>query len=56
MRPDGVPDFPRGHTKVYDEHILLRTWMALRDLSELEVPGSDSVQHRSSLRGNSRSV
>jgi len=38
LTAEGAPDFPRGHTMVYEEHILLRTWMALRGRSELRIP------------------
>ncbi len=35
---DGVPVFDPGFAKVYDEHVLLRTWLELRDRTELLVP------------------
>jgi CRISPR-associated endonuclease/helicase Cas3 len=35
---DGVPTFDRGSSFVYLEHVLLRTWMALRDLEAIRVP------------------
>jgi CRISPR-associated endonuclease/helicase Cas3 len=38
LTAEGAPDFPRGHTMVYEEHILLRTWMALQGRSELRIP------------------
>lgn len=33
-----APAFDAADTTVYDEHILLRTWLALRGLSEVRVP------------------
>jgi CRISPR-associated endonuclease/helicase Cas3 len=41
---EGAPDFPSGNTKVYEEHILLRTWLTLRDCSELKIP--DDIRSR----------
>jgi CRISPR-associated endonuclease/helicase Cas3 len=38
LTAEGAPDFPKGHTMVYEEHILLRTWIALRGRSELRIP------------------
>lgn len=38
LTAEGAPDFPRGHTMVYEEHVLLRTWIALRGRSELRIP------------------
>jgi CRISPR-associated endonuclease/helicase Cas3 len=38
LTAEGAPDFPRGHTMVYEEHILLRTWIALRGRLELRIP------------------
>jgi CRISPR-associated endonuclease/helicase Cas3 len=35
---DGTPEFDRASTYVYDEHILLRTWHALRDSDEIAIP------------------
>ncbi len=35
---DGVPTFDRGSSFVYLEHVLLRTWMALRDLQSIRIP------------------
>jgi CRISPR-associated endonuclease/helicase Cas3 len=35
---DGVPDFSGGTTAVYDTHVLLRSWLALRKRSEIRVP------------------
>ncbi|WP_448576215.1 CRISPR-associated helicase Cas3' [Thermomicrobium sp.] len=34
----GVPLFDRGTLAIYDEHILLRTWFALRTRRELRMP------------------
>jgi CRISPR-associated endonuclease/helicase Cas3 len=34
----GVPDFPKAHKWVYEEHLLLRTWIALRHCDELRIP------------------
>lgn len=36
---DGTPAFDRGSKAVYDEHILLRSWLALRDRVALVLPG-----------------
>jgi CRISPR-associated endonuclease/helicase Cas3 len=36
LTAEGAPDFSTSH--VYDKHILLRTWMALRGRSELRIP------------------
>ena len=36
LTAEGAPDFTKAY--VYDKHILLRTWMALRGRSELAVP------------------
>ncbi len=36
---DGLPEFERRNTRVYDEHILLRTWHTLRERTELSIPG-----------------
>lgn len=38
LSSDGVPDFPKAHKRVYEEHTLLRTWLALRDRCELRIP------------------
>jgi CRISPR-associated endonuclease/helicase Cas3 len=38
LTAEGAPDFPRGLTMVYEEHILLRTWIALRGRSVLKIP------------------
>lgn len=35
---DGLPAFPRATTFVYDEHVLLRSWLALRGRREIEIP------------------
>ena len=34
----GLPAFPKPDRYVYDEHILLRSWLALRPLQELDTP------------------
>lgn len=34
----GVPRFDRGSAKVYDEHVLLRSWLGLKDRTEIRVP------------------
>ncbi|MBI5948771.1 MAG: CRISPR-associated helicase Cas3' [Chloroflexi bacterium] len=39
---EGSPTFDRASTYVYDEHILLRTWHALRDRDSIAVP--DDIQ------------
>jgi len=36
---DGVPEFEAGTRFIYDGHILLRSWLALRDRKEIAVPG-----------------
>ncbi|MCY3907818.1 MAG: CRISPR-associated helicase Cas3' [Anaerolineaceae bacterium] len=35
---DGVPQFEAGTKAVYDQHVLLRTWLALRDRQSIRVP------------------
>ncbi|MBN9493864.1 CRISPR-associated helicase Cas3' [bacterium] len=35
---DGAPRFDGGTATVYDEHILLRTWLALRDRDQVAIP------------------
>lgn len=35
---DGLPRFGGGVTYVYDEHVLLRSWLALRDRETIAVP------------------
>lgn len=35
----GLPQFDSGTKAVYDEHILLRTWFALRERTTVAVPG-----------------
>jgi CRISPR-associated endonuclease/helicase Cas3 len=37
---EGVPTFDSGSAHVYDPHVLLRSWLALRDRSCIEIPGS----------------
>jgi CRISPR-associated endonuclease/helicase Cas3 len=34
----GLPKFPRGHTAVYEQHLLFRTWLALREREFLAIP------------------
>lgn len=36
--PEGLPEFDEASTYVYDEHILLRTWHALRSRDGITVP------------------
>ena len=36
--PDGVPAFDPGTARVYDQHILLRSWLALRERSAVAIP------------------
>jgi CRISPR-associated endonuclease/helicase Cas3 len=36
---DGVPAFERGDAAVYEEHVLLRTWLALRGRNTVAIPG-----------------
>jgi CRISPR-associated endonuclease/helicase Cas3 len=38
LSSDGVPDFPKAHKRVYEEHTLLRTWITLRGRCELRIP------------------
>jgi len=38
VSPDGVPEFDRASIRVYDEHILLRSHLVLRDLPALLIP------------------
>lgn len=35
---DGLPQLDRGSSAVYDPHILLRTWWALKDQSVIHIP------------------
>ena len=35
---DRLPDFPRADTWVYAEHVLLRSWLALRDQAAIRIP------------------
>jgi CRISPR-associated endonuclease/helicase Cas3 len=35
----GVPEFDRGAVAVYDAHVLLRSWLALRAKSKINIPG-----------------
>jgi CRISPR-associated endonuclease/helicase Cas3 len=36
---DGIPDFGKGTEWVYERHILLRSWLALKDRSSVAIPG-----------------
>ncbi|MGH9754091.1 MAG: CRISPR-associated helicase Cas3' [Blastocatellia bacterium] len=36
---DGVPGFDRGTEAVYDAHVLLRSWLALRAKDKINIPG-----------------
>ena len=35
---DNVPEFDAGTTVIYDSHVLLRSWLALRDRDTIRVP------------------
>jgi CRISPR-associated endonuclease/helicase Cas3 len=35
---NGMPRFDTGSSAVYDEHLLLRSWFALRDLAVIDIP------------------
>lgn len=35
---EDVPTFDRGTEAVYDSHILLRSWLSLRDITEIRIP------------------
>jgi len=35
---DGVPNFGSGDVKVYDEHVLLRSWLELKDRVSIAIP------------------
>ncbi len=39
VSPDGVPIFEKHFDRIYDAHILLRSWLTLRDRTGLFVPG-----------------
>jgi hypothetical protein len=39
VSPDGVPTFEKHFDRIYDAHILLRSWLTLRDRTGLFVPG-----------------
>jgi CRISPR-associated endonuclease/helicase Cas3 len=39
QQSDGLPRFDGGTQAVYDRHILLRSWLALRDRGEIAIPG-----------------
>lgn len=36
---DGLPTFPGGFDRVYEPHVLLRSWLELRDRASLDLPG-----------------
>lgn len=36
---DGLPDFPPAKFAVYDPHLLLRTWLTLKDRDQVTIPG-----------------
>jgi CRISPR-associated endonuclease/helicase Cas3 len=38
LSPEGAPAFLRSDTAVYDEHVLLRTWLAVHDRPAIAVP------------------
>lgn len=38
VRPDGTPEFPKSNTRIYEEHVLLRTWLVLHGRAELRIP------------------
>lgn len=38
VSPDGVPTFENYFDLIYDAHILLRSWLTLRDRTELSIP------------------
>lgn len=38
LEPEGVPVFDRGTQAVYDQHVLLRTWLALHERNAIRVP------------------
>ncbi len=38
IRGDGVPQFLSGDQSVYDRHVLLRSWLALRDRPVVRIP------------------
>lgn len=40
---DGVPQFQRAQTRVYDAHVLLRSYLVLKDLPALVIP--EAVEH-----------
>lgn len=37
---EGIPNFDRGSARVYDAHVLLRSWLALRGFDSIEIPAS----------------
>ena len=38
-KQDGTPDFGGGTEAVYERHILLRSWLELKDRTSIAVPG-----------------
>lgn len=38
VSPEGVPEFDRASTRVYDEHLLLRSYLALSNVPALVIP------------------
>ncbi len=40
---EGLPEFSRSDVYIYDEHVLLRSWLALRERSELTTPADLST-------------
>lgn len=38
VKEDGVPDFGRGTEAVYDKHVLLRSWLVLKDRNSIRIP------------------
>jgi len=35
---DGVPEFHKGSTRVYDTHVLIRSWLALQGRNQIVIP------------------
>ena len=38
VSPEGVPTFEQHFDRIYDPHVLLRSWLSLRDRKELSIP------------------
>lgn len=36
---EGVPAFDHGTANIYDGHVLLRSWLALKDRARIQIPG-----------------